>query len=170
MTARTPRREDLFSLFLGVFAVKHPGRAERGLGASRKGFTILELLAVMAIIAVLAGIGATGMRLARRQAKESRAKADIETLRNALNEYRVEFGFYPEADDTFSNMVAALRAEQQKVMADAVGELPYVDPWQHPYMYYRDSEPTNRFRYSIWSMGQDTNSAADDINPAQSGY
>ncbi|MDH3982272.1 MAG: prepilin-type N-terminal cleavage/methylation domain-containing protein, partial [Kiritimatiellaceae bacterium] len=62
----------------------------------KRGFTILELLAVMAIISVLIGLGFQGYTFSRRQAKESQARADLEKLRTALDEFRVEFGRYPE--------------------------------------------------------------------------
>jgi type II secretory pathway pseudopilin PulG len=114
----------------------------------------MELLAVIAIIAILSGLGAKGYSLARRQAKESRAKADIEKLRAALVEYRIEFGAYPT---DLSNT---------DFLTHAVEGIEFNDPWGRAYQY----ECTNRFLYRIWSDGQDDESAADNIEPSNAGY
>lgn len=125
----------------------------------KKGFTLIELLAVMAILAILAGLGAKGYSLARRRAKESRARAEIETLRTALNEYRVEHGCYPRQDSP--GTLPCL-----DMLTNAVEGAVLIDPWGNAYQYVC----TNRFLYRIWSTGQDANSVADDINPTRTGY
>lgn len=132
------------------------------MSGSHHGFTLLELIVVMAILAILAGLGASGYRLARHSAKESQAKAEIEQLRSALEEYRVEFGRYPEqvsiADFSSIDQIGALRN---------LIEIPAVnDPWGRPYQY----QSTHRFLYRIWSEGPDANSEADNIDPSRVGY
>ena len=132
------------------------------MSGSRHGFTLLELMVVMAILAILAGLGAGGYRLARRSAKEGRAKAEIEQLRTALEEYRVEYGRYPEQVSAadFSNIgkIGELRNLTEITAVD--------DPWGRPYQY----QSTNRFLYRIWSEGQDADSEADNIDPSRMGY
>lgn len=118
------------------------------------GFTLLELIAVMAIIAILAGLGAKGYNAARHQAKESRAKAEIEKLRNLLNEYRVEYGRYPATLFDIGPLT------------NSVEGLEWIDPWGHDYQYLC----TNRFLYTIWSEGQDSSTDADNIDPSKLGY
>ena len=118
----------------------------------KNGFTLLELLAVMAIIAILAGLGAKGYSLARRQAKESRAKAEIEILRTALEEYRVEFGRYPQQDNE-GNL------PNLDFITNAVEGVELRDPWGNSYQY----SCTNRFIYSIWSEGQRADTEEDNI-------
>ena len=137
------------------------------MNGTRRGFTILELLAVMAIIAILAALGAKGYRLARRQAKESQAKAEIEKLRAALNEYRVEYGGYPRFSGTFSGLVDSLDPVRQGVLTNAVEGIRYTDPWGGDYGY----SYSNRFLYSILSAGQDAVAGTeDDIDPSKPGY
>ena len=123
------------------------------------GFTILELLVVMLIIAILAGLGVKGYSLARRQAKESRAMAEIEKLRSALEEFRVEFGRYPSQS-------LAGEIPELDFITNAVEGIELLDPWGNPYQYVC----TNRFLYSIWSEGQDATDDNDNINPAKTGY
>lgn len=120
----------------------------------KRGFTILELLAVMAIIAILAGLGARGYSLAKRQAKESRAKAGIEKLRNLLNEYRVEYGRYPASLSDIGPLT------------NSVEGIEWTDPWSNDYQYLC----TNRFLYRIWSEGQDAATDDDNIDPSKPGY
>ncbi|MDF7826819.1 prepilin-type N-terminal cleavage/methylation domain-containing protein [Pontiellaceae bacterium B12227] len=127
-----------------------------------RGFTLIELLVVMAIIGILAGLGVGGYRLARRAALEGRAQAEIELLRTALEEYRVEYGSYPRqvGSTPFFNLA------EISTLTNLVEGIELLDPWERPYWY----ESTNRFLYSIWSEGVDTNTPADDINPSQAGY
>lgn len=129
----------------------------------KRGFTILELLAVMAIIAILAALGAKGYSLARRQAKESRAMADIEKLRTALSEYRVEYGRFPELDGDGGFVDMADLGRVTNLVKDVV----LTDPWGNSYQYVC----TNRFLYRIWSRGQDgVGGTEDDIEPSRAGY
>ncbi len=134
----------------------------------KKGFTILELLAVMVIIAIVAGMGVKGYNLARRQAKESQAKAEIEKLRTALEEFRVEYGRYPASAgrQSMADLVAGLSAEQGELIEGSVEGLEYLDPWGNAYQYVC----SNRFVYSIWSEGQNRLEDSDNINPARVGY
>ena len=136
------------------------------MGEKKRGFTILELLVVMAIIAILAGLGARGYNLAKRKAKESRAKADIEKLRTILNEYRVEFGDYPESEAE----VSFRDLGEIRFLTNAVEGVALVDPWGSEYQYQRSSGPQNRFLYRIWSEGQDTEIDDDNIDPSKPGY
>lgn len=133
------------------------------MGGARRGFTILELLAVMAIIAILAGLGAKGYSLARRQAKEDRAKAELEKLRTALEEYRVEFGAYPEQEQAGSIGNLA----NIGFLTASVEGIELVDPWGRDYQYERGRGPENRFLYRIWSQGQDADTEKDDIVPSK---
>lgn len=122
------------------------------------GFTLIELLFVMLIIAILIGIGAAGYSLTRNSAKASQAKADIELIRNALEEYRVEYGRYPASESGSINPVFSDLEE--------FGDLHATDPWGRAYGY----SCSNRFLYSIWSEGVDPEDDADNIDPSRIGY
>lgn len=128
-------------------------------GFGNCGFTLLELLVVLLIIGILISLGAGGYSLARRSAKEGQAKADIELLRNALEEYRVEYGSYPPA----VGPVAVITNFLSPLVS---GELQAVDPWGRDYQY----SSTNRFSYLIYSQGIDAEDDADNIDPSRVGY
>ncbi len=62
----------------------------------RVGFTLIELLIVVAIIAILAAIAVPNFLEAQKRAKVSRAKADMRTVRTALETYAVDHMQYPD--------------------------------------------------------------------------
>ena len=111
---------------------------------------------------MLAGLGAGGYGLARRQAREGRAWAELEQWRTALDEYRVEHGRYPAA--AAPTGIGAL--PEAGWLARAVDAAAAIDPWGRAYRYVC----TNRFLYTLWSQGQDADSQADDIGPNPGGY
>ena len=60
-----------------------------------KGFTLIELLVVMAIIAVALGVSLFGLANSRLESRDSRRKADLESIRSAIEIYRADCGSYP---------------------------------------------------------------------------
>jgi prepilin-type N-terminal cleavage/methylation domain-containing protein len=61
----------------------------------RSGFTLIELMAVIAVIAILTGIAMGTLQYVQDRAERSRAEAEVELLRNAVEEYRLKWGDYP---------------------------------------------------------------------------
>lgn len=61
----------------------------------RKGFTLIELLVVITIIGILAGITFKGAHFLFSAQDEKKAESEIEALKLALNQYKVEYGDYP---------------------------------------------------------------------------
>ncbi|HUT26109.1 MAG TPA: prepilin-type N-terminal cleavage/methylation domain-containing protein [Sumerlaeia bacterium] len=61
----------------------------------RSAFTLIELLIVVAIIAILAAIAVPNFLEAQTRSKVARTKADIRSLRTAMEAYAVDCGKYP---------------------------------------------------------------------------
>ncbi len=62
----------------------------RQMHSGRSGFTLIELLIVVAIIGILVAIAVPNFQNARMRAKISRVIADFQSLRNALEMYRID--------------------------------------------------------------------------------
>lgn len=60
-----------------------------------KGFTLIELLVTIGIIAILSAISLFAVNDARKSARDGRRKADLESLRGALELYRADCTQYP---------------------------------------------------------------------------
>jgi len=74
--------------------------------AIRKGFTLMELLAVMVIIGILAGLITAAVARARSAARNTAMKTEISQLENALEAYKNQYGEYPP---DFSNRTLVLK-------------------------------------------------------------
>jgi prepilin-type N-terminal cleavage/methylation domain-containing protein len=61
----------------------------------KKGFTLIELLVVSTIIITLIGIGSVSYVRALKVSRDSRRQTDLEQIRQALETYRSEKGYYP---------------------------------------------------------------------------
>ena len=57
---------------------------------SQRGFTLIELMIVISIILILVGIAAGMYQQAIRRARESVLKQDLQTMRNAIDNYTMD--------------------------------------------------------------------------------
>lgn len=132
-------------------AVRLPHRRGSDTFYPARGFTLLELLVVMVIVGLLAGF--VGPRLFNQIGKsESKvARAQIEALGKALDQYRLDVGHYP---DTAQGLAALNSAPgdsprwQGPYLAKAVP----LDPWGRPYQYQM---PGTHGEYELFSLGRD---------------
>lgn len=61
-----------------------------------RGFTFIELLVTVTIIAVLSAIAAVNFASTGQKSRDAKRKADLETIRSALELYRNDEGSYPQ--------------------------------------------------------------------------
>ena len=102
-------------------------------------FTLLEIMLVVAIIGVLLSAAIFKMAPSLGVAKETRTRADIQSIRTMLLSYNGTNGTYPES---LSALVPRLMEEVPK---DAYGS-PYV---------YRNPGRRNPASYDLFSAGAD---------------
>lgn len=65
-----------------------------------RGFSLMELLVVVAIIVILAALTMGGLGFIQRKQAVEKARAQIAMLGTGLEEYKLDFGRYPVANDT----------------------------------------------------------------------
>ncbi|HLS87419.1 MAG TPA: type II secretion system major pseudopilin GspG [Burkholderiales bacterium] len=116
-----------------------------------RGFTLLELLVVIVIIGLLAGYVAPRYFSQVGKSEVQVAKAQLDALEKALEQYRLDMRRLPTADEGLQALV---------VKPAAAGEWrgPYLkkavplDPWGKSYVY---KVPGDTGEYTILSYGRD---------------
>jgi len=80
--------------------------------AAPRGFTLLELLVVMVIIGLLAGFVAPRYFAQVGKSQVKVAKAQIDALDKALDQFRLDVGRYPTSEEGLQSLVAQPSGEQ----------------------------------------------------------
>jgi general secretion pathway protein G len=136
--------------------VAHPGRSRhwrrtRTVVRHQGGFTLIELLVVIIVLGLLVGL--VGPRLFGRvgQSKQAAARAQIELLGAALDQYRLDIGGYPNSGQGLESL------QRNPNVPNWNG--PYLkksvpkDPWGNAYKYR--CCPGQNGEYDLWSEGSD---------------
>lgn len=115
------------------------------------GFTLLELLVVMVIIGLLAGYVGPKYFEQIGKSETKTARAQIDSLGKALDQYRIDVGQYP----TTEQGLTALNKNPGNV---AKWSGPYLaksipsDPWSVSYQY---KSPGEHGEYDLYTLGKD---------------
>jgi len=115
------------------------------------GFTLLELLVVMVIIGLLAAYVGPKYFSQVGKSEIKAAKAQINALEKALDQYRLDSGHYPGGEEGLAALVT-------KPANEARWDGPYLtkgvpnDPWGNPYVY---KIPGEHGEYDLISLGKD---------------
>ncbi len=123
-----------------------------------RGFTLLELLVVMVIIGLLAGY--VGPRYFSQIGKSEvkTARAQIDALEKALDQYRLDTGHYPMSEQGLAVLYARPSNEPKWDGPYLKKNVPS-DPWGHPYQYRR---PGEHGEFDIFSYGMDGQPGGSD--------
>lgn len=121
---------------------------------ARAGFTLIEVMVVVAILAILASVVVLQVMDRPGEARQAAAKADIKTIVNALNLYRLDNYAYPSSEQGLAALVARPAGEPEARNWRAGGYLDRVpvDPWQREYLYLN---PGQRGAFDVYSLGAD---------------
>ncbi len=123
------------------------GRSNLG---NQGGFTLVELIVVMVIIGMLAALVFPRLIPKVGKGRQSAAKAQIELLGQAIDQFRLDTGRYPTTSEGLNALMVSPGVENW--------EGPYLkkavpnDPWGRPYNY---QSPGSHGDYDLISYGAD---------------
>lgn len=132
----------------------------------RSAFTLIELLVVVAIIAILVGMVVGIAGYASRKAAVGKAVSELERIKSALEEYRINNGRYFNFDGAVTNNIFITNVlstvypnvKDQKTLKQLAG-FDGTDPWARSYR-YSNSTP---YVYKLWSRGALDTDDSDNI-------
>jgi general secretion pathway protein G len=127
------------------------------------GFTLVELMVVIVILGLLATIVAINVLPATGRAQSEKARADIATIEQALEMYRLDNLAYPSATDGLQALVApppGMSQPQRYRQGGYIKRLPD-DPWGNPYRY---AYPGRQGAFDVFSWGADNKEGGEGEN------
>jgi general secretion pathway protein G len=133
---------------LGASSMRKPALAEAG---GQGGFTLLELLVVMVIIGLLAGLVGPKFFAQIGKSETQVARAQIDSLEKALDQYRIDTGHYPNAIQGLAALVGKPEDEPRWAGAYLKRDVPQ-DPWGRPYIY---RTPGAKGEFELLTLGRD---------------
>ena len=116
-----------------------------------RGFTLLELLVVMVIIGLLAGFVAPRYFAQVGKSQVKVARAQIDALDKALDEFRLDVGRYPTSEEGLAVLVTPPGNEPGWGGPYLKKGVP-MDPWGRPYAY---QQPGSHGDFDLLSYGKD---------------
>lgn len=116
------------------------------------GFTLLELLVVMVIIGLLAGFVAPRYFAQVGKSQVKVARAQIDALDKALDQFRLDVGRYPTTEEGLQALVTQPSGETRWAGPYLKKGVP-PDPWGHPYVY--EQPGTHNGDFDLLSYGKD---------------
>lgn len=117
----------------------------------QRGFTLLELLVVMVIIGLLAGYVGPKYFAQIGKSEVKAARAQIDALEKALDQYRLDVGRYPTSENGLAALMKRPPSENRWQGPYLRKEVP-ADPWGQPYQYV---QPGEHGEFDLFSLGKD---------------
>ena len=130
----------------------------------RNGFTLVELMVVIFILGLLTTIVVINVLPSQDRAMVEKARADIATLGQALEMYRLDNLSYPTSSDGLQALVAppaSLATTARYRQGGYIKKLPD-DPWGRPYQY--DNPGRQGPGFDLYSLGADGAPGGEDDN------
>jgi len=118
--------------------------------SDERGFTLIELLVVLVILGLLAALVGPNIFKNLGKGQQGAAKAQIELLGQALDQFRLDVGRYPSTQEGLNALVTNPGIDNWQGPYLKKG-LPN-DPWGRPYHY---QSPGSHGEYDLVSYGKD---------------
>ena len=129
-------------------------RAMTSNGKWMRGFTLIEILVVVVILGILAAFVVPKFFDKPGEARQVKARSDIQSLATALNMYRLDNFAYPSTNQGLEALVTkpgGLPEARNWKAGGYVDRLP-TDPWGRAYVYLC---PGQRGDFDLYSLGAD---------------
>jgi general secretion pathway protein G len=122
--------------------------------ARTRGFTLIEIMVVVVILAILGSLVAPKILGRLDEARVTKARTDLNQLKSALDQYRMDNFRYPTSEQGLDALVHRPNDPNLKNWrADGYIEQLVKDPWGHDYHYIAPG--TNGAPYDLFSYGAD---------------
>lgn len=129
----------------------------------QRGFTLIEIMVVVVIIGILIGLVAPQILGRVDESRVTAARADINTLEQALEMYRLDNFQYPTTEQGLEALVAKPSGNPEPKNWNPEGYLKKgslpVDPWGNPYQYFSPGDDNRP--YDLYSLGADGREGGD---------
>lgn len=129
------------------------------------GFTLTEIMVVVFIIGLLSTAVLINIGGVVGQSRETKARADIQTLSNALEQYSLDMFDYPSEQQGLEALVTlpdGLSGAESYRTGGYIAKLP-LDPWGQPYVYERPGDKSGR-SFDLYSFGADAAEGGEEQN------
>lgn len=114
---------------------------------ARRGFTLIELVVVISILAILSGVLVPRVKNHMKAANDARRVADIKRIRNAVEQYYMDKGAYPEARTNSS--FGGWDVSCDGGFIDVLVETGYLESMPHDPI----EDATFHYRYYVYNQG-----------------
>jgi len=130
-----------------------------------RGFTLIELMVVIVILGILAGLIVPRIMSRPEEARQAKARMQIESLETALKLYKLDTGSYPSTEQGLQALVEAptvgnLPRKWREGGYLEKGKVP-TDPWGNDYVYL---SPGTSGDYDIISYAADGEQGGEKKN------
>ena len=122
--------------------------------SAARGFTLIEILVVVVIIGILAAIVVPRVMDRTGDARQTKARSDIQALSTALNMYRLDNFNYPGTNQGLEALVSRPGGSPEARNWRNGGYIDRIpkDPWGRDYVYL---SPGQRGDFDLYSLGND---------------
>jgi len=127
-------------------------------GGRERGFTLIEIMAVVLIMGLLVGIVGYNILGQVDKARQQTARATISQLESALELYRMDNARYPTTEQGLDALVSKPSGSPEPRNYPPEGYLKkrgaLLDPWGNPFEYESPGQ-RNPHGFDLWSNGAD---------------
>jgi general secretion pathway protein G len=127
------------------------------------GFTLIEIMVVIVILGILAALVVPNIMGRPDEARITAAKADIRTISNALNMYKLHNYTYPSTDQGLQALITKPSGEPEAKNWAPDGYLSRLpkDGWGNEYQYL---SPGAHGKFDLYSLGADGREGGEGVD------